>query len=84
MYQILPELRLRRTFPAVYFVETNPPEKRLQVLIAEKELRELPDDILKTFKKSNIDCYMQKPSATLRNGTMENTVYSKIFVMQNF
>ena len=49
MYHILPELKLRRIFPAVYFVNTNPPEERVQVLISEKELSELPDNSHKHF-----------------------------------
>ena len=32
---ILPELKLRRIFPAVYFVNTNLPEERIQVLFTE-------------------------------------------------
>ena len=31
VYHILPELRLRRIFPAVHFVNTNPPEERVHV-----------------------------------------------------
>ena len=58
VYHILPELKLKRIFPAVYFVNTNLPEERVQVLISEKELSELPDDCPSIFKKSNIDRYM--------------------------
>ena len=36
VYHILPDLRLRRIFPAVYFVDTNPPEERVQVLLSEE------------------------------------------------
>ena len=43
-YHILPELKLRRIFPAVYFVNTYPPEERVKVLLSEKELSELPDN----------------------------------------
>ena len=44
VYHILPELKLRRIFPAVCFVITNLPEERIKVLVSEKELSELPDD----------------------------------------
>ena len=47
-------------FPAVYFVKTNVPEERKQVLLPKKELRELPDSSLNIFKKSNIDRYIDK------------------------
>ena len=40
----------RRIFPAVYFVNTSLPGERVQVLLFEKELRELPDDNPNIFK----------------------------------
>ena len=55
VYRILPELKLRRIFPAVYFVNTNLPEERVQILLSEKKLSELADDSPNIFKKSNID-----------------------------
>ena len=68
VYHILPELKLRRIFPAVYFVNTNPLEERVQVLISEKELNELPENSPNIFKKSNTDRYMEIPNATFCNG----------------
>ena len=59
VYHILPELKLRRIFPAVCFVITNLPEERIKVLVSEKELSELPDDSSNIFKKSNIDRYIE-------------------------
>ena len=81
VYHILPELKLRRIFLAVYFVSTNLPEERVQVLLPEKELSELPDNSPNIFKRSNIDHYMERPGATFCNGK-----YSVLndFVMQNF
>ena len=38
VYHVLPELKLRRIFPAVYFVNTNLPEERVQVLHSEEKL----------------------------------------------
>ena len=37
-------MKQRVIFPAVYFNNTNRPGKRVQVLLSEKELSELPDD----------------------------------------
>ena len=37
VYHILAELKLRRIFSAVYFVNTNLPEERVQVLLPEKK-----------------------------------------------
>ena len=44
VYHILPELKLKRIFPAVCFVNTNLPEERVKVLLFEKEPSKLPDD----------------------------------------
>ena len=62
VYHILPKLKLRRIFPVVCFVNRNPPEERVQVLLSEEELNELPDDSPNIFKKSKIDNYMERPS----------------------
>ena len=67
VYHILPEMKLRRIFPAVDFVNTNPPEKRVQVLLSEKELSEPPENSPNIFKKSNIDRYMERTNATFCN-----------------
>ena len=68
VYHILPELKLRRIFPAVSFVNTNLPEERVKVLLSEKELSKLPDDSSNIFKKSNIDRYIERPNATFCHG----------------
>ena len=49
VYYILSKLKLMRIFLAVYFVNTNPVEEKVQVLLSEKELRELPDESPKPF-----------------------------------
>ena len=38
IYYILPELKLRKIFAAVYFVNTNLSEEKVQVLLSEKNL----------------------------------------------
>ena len=66
MYHILSELKLKRIFWAVYSVNTNLLEERVQVLLSEKELTDNPS----IFKKSNIDDrYMERPNATCCNTT---------------
>ena len=67
IYHILPELKLWRIFPAVSFVNTNLLEERVQVLLPEKGLSRLPGDSPNIFKRSNIDRYMERPSATFCN-----------------
>ena len=61
VYHVLPELKLRRIFLAVHFVNTNLTVERFQVLLSEKERKELPDNSLNNFKKSNIDRCMERP-----------------------
>ena len=68
VYHILSELKLRRIFPTVYFVNTNPPEERAQALLSEKELGKLPGNSPNIFKKSNIGRYMERSRATFCNG----------------
>ena len=68
VYHILPELKLRRVFPAVQFVNTNLPGERVKVLLSEKELNELPDDSPNIFKKSNIDRYIDRPNKLYLGG----------------
>ena len=72
VYHILPELKLRRIFPVVYFVNAYPPEERTQILLSDKELSELLDDRPNIFKISNIDPYLERLTATF---ALENTVY---------
>ena len=55
VYHILYELKLRRIVTAVYFVNTNPPEERVEVLLSGKELSQLPENTLNISKKSNVD-----------------------------
>ena len=78
---ILSELNLKRIFPTVCFVNPHLPEKG--ICIKKKELRELPDYSPKIFKKSNIDRYMERPSATFCNGkysVLNKFCYTEILV----
>ena len=59
---IFPELKLRKIFPTVYFVNTNLPEERVKVLLSEKELNKLPDDSSNILKKSNSNRYIERPN----------------------
>ena len=82
MYQVLSELKLRRIFAAVYFINTNPPEQRVQLLFSDKELNELPDNSPNFFKKSNIDHCMGRPSAAFCYGKyriFDNLFLGRIF-----
>ena len=80
VYDVLPELKLRRIFSAVYFVTTNRLGERDQVLFSEKQVGKIPNDSSNIFKKSNIDCYIGRPPATFYNGkyiVLNNFYYAK-------
>ena len=65
---VLSELKLRRIFPAVYFVNTNLPEQRTEVLLNEKELNKLPDESAYIFKMRNTNRYIDRSNARFCNG----------------
>ena len=50
VYHIMPELRLRKTFVAVVFANTNIPEKRFRVCLDESEIKDLPETSIDIFK----------------------------------
>ena len=62
------ELNPKKIFLTMYIVNPNLPEGRVQVLPSKKKLSELPDDGPNIFKKSNIERYAERPSATFCNG----------------
>ena len=47
---ILPGQWLRKTFPGVIFANSNIPEKRFRLCLAEHKISELPEDSNKIFK----------------------------------
>ena len=49
------------------FFNTNPRDGGVQVLLPQKELSKLLDDSPNIFKKSYIDCYMERKNATFCN-----------------
>ena len=59
---------LLRKLLTEYFANNNLPEQRVKVFLYKKELTKIPDDNLHNFKRSNIECYMERLSATLFNG----------------
>ena len=62
------ELNPKKIFLTMYIVNPNLSEERVRVLPSKKELSELPDDSSNIFKKSNIERYAERPSATVCNG----------------
>ena len=61
--------------------------ERVRVLFSENKLRELTDNSPKIFKKSNIDRYLERPSATFCNGKysiLDDFCYAKFSVYYAF
>ena len=44
IYQVMPEIWLRKIFPGVLYVHSNIPEKRARMMLSKKEIFELPED----------------------------------------
>lgn len=69
VYRCMPELWLRKIFPATVFVNTNLPEKRVCVPKSQQELDELDDDSTDIFRSNIIDRYTLRPNSS---SDMEN------------
>ena len=68
VYHILPGQWLRKTFPGVIFANSNIPEKRFRLCLAEHEISELPEDSKKIFKQNMVDRYIDRPNSTSSSG----------------
>lgn len=68
VYLVMPELWLRKTFPAVLFANSNMPEMRYRMCRSKEEIDELPEDSTDVFKKNMIDRYMDRPNTTFIGG----------------
>ena len=81
IYYILPDLNLRQIFPAVYFLNTNLPEQRVQLLLPEKKLSELADISPNILRDQTLFVIWKDQ---LQHPAAENAVFQIIFVTQNF
>ena len=63
VYRCMPELWLRKIFPATVFVNTNLPEKRIRVTKSHQELENLDDESTDIFKSNIIERYAIRPQA---------------------
>ena len=62
VYNVLPELWLRKCSPGISFINTNLPNNRIRMIKSKEELELLPDNSTDIFKKSIIDRYMDRPT----------------------
>ena len=65
---ILPGQWLRKTFPGVIFANSNIPEKRFQLCLAENEISELPKNSKKIFKRNMVDRYIDRKNLASSTG----------------
>lgn len=68
----MPELNLRKIFPTVYFVNKNLSEERVQVLLIETELNQLPDN-------SQIESTNQITTAIWKNQVQLSAIENMVF-----
>ena len=62
VYNVLPELWLRKCSPGISFINTSLPNNRIRMIKSQKELELLPDNSTEIFKKSIVDRYMYRPT----------------------
>ena len=68
VYHIMPELRLRKTFPAVVFTNAYIPEEHFRLFLDESEIKDLPENSTDIFKKNMVDRYVDQPDLMFAAG----------------
>ena len=58
----MPELCLRKVFPAVLFANIYLPENIYRVCVSEKEIKQLPESFTDIFKTNILYRYKDRPS----------------------
>ena len=61
VYQVMPELWLRKVFPGVLYANSNIPEKRVRIMLSKKEILELPEDSTDIYKRNMFSGYLIRP-----------------------
>ena len=80
VYLTMPELWLRKCFPAIQFVNTNLPDERYRIFKAEEEIEELVEDSTDVFKRNMLDRYIERPNAMFMKGkfsVLEDMCYAR-------
>ena len=68
VYQLMPELWLRKGFPAVSFVSTSLPNERFRMMKNEEEINKIPEYSDDIFKRNMLDRYVDRPNKTFLRG----------------
>ena len=58
VYQVMPELWLRKVFPGVLYPNNTIPEKRVRMMLSKKEIFELPEDSTDIYKRNMVSMYL--------------------------
>eukprot|EP00111_Clytia_hemisphaerica_P022559 TCONS_00066307-protein len=66
VYLTMPELWLRKCFPAISFVNTNLSNQRYRIFKSKEEIEELPEDSDDLFKRNMLNRYID-PISYLNN-----------------
>ena len=61
VYQVMPELWLRKVFPGVLYANRNILEKRVRMMLSKKEIFELPEDSTDIYKRNMVRRYLIRP-----------------------
>ena len=61
VYQVMPELWLRKVFPGVLYVNSNIPEKLVRMMWSKKEIFELPERSRDIYKRNMASRYLIRP-----------------------
>ena len=61
VYQVMPELWLRKVFPGVLYANRNILEKRVRMMLSKKEIFELPEDSTDIYKRNMVSRYLIRP-----------------------
>ena len=68
VYLVMPELLLRKIFPAVIFLNSNMLEKRYKIFKKKDKIDELLDDSTDIFQRNMLDRYIDRPNEHFKNG----------------
>ena len=60
VYHIMPGLWLRKIFPGVIYANSNLLEKRMKMILSEKEIPKLFDDSTDLYKRNLINRYINR------------------------
>ena len=63
VYPIMPELRFKKTFPRVIFLNSNMPENWFWMFWEKEEINELPNESADIFQSNMLDLDLDRPNA---------------------